>query len=103
MTATILNSITNEGSNVILQISADDLRQIIGEMYHAERGRTQKAIENHRERPALSRKQTAEALGVSLATLWHWAKDGYLVPVKIGSKVMYKASDIDRILTDKQQ
>ena len=103
MTANILNAITSEGHNIVLQVSAADLKQIISEMYHAEREHTQKAIESHRERPTLSRQQAAEALGVSLATLWHWAKDGYLVPVKIGNKVMYKPTDIDRILTEKQQ
>lgn len=98
MAATILNSIAQEKGNVILQVSASDLRQIISEMYHSERKHTQKAIEGHRERPTLSRKEAAEALGISLATLWHWAKDGYLVPVKIGNKVMYRPSDIEKIL-----
>ncbi len=103
MTTPILNSIISGDSNVILQVSAADLKRIVSEMYHAERERTQLAIEQHRERPTLSRKDAANALGVSLATLWHWAKEGYLVPVKIGTKVMYKAADIDNILLKKQQ
>lgn len=98
MTTTILNAITSGDANVILQISAADLREVMYEFYHQERERTEEAIKHHRERPTLSRTEAAKALGVSLATLWHWAKDGYLVPVKIGTKVMYKASDIDRVL-----
>lgn len=103
MTASILNAISAEGRNIVLQVSAADLKQIVGEMYHAEKSRTEEAIKQHRERATLSRKEACRVLGVSQATLWHWAKDGYLVPVKIGSKVMYKASDIDRILTENQK
>ena len=103
MTATILNAISTEGQKIVLQVSAADLKQIVGEMYHAEKTRTEEAIKQHRERPTLSRKEACEALGISQATLWHWAKSGYLVPTKIGSKVMYRATDIDRILLENQQ
>ena len=98
MTATILNAITTGDSNVILQVSAADLKQIVSEMYHSERQRTEEAIRQHREVPTISREEAAKILGVSLTTLWHWSKSGYLTPVKIGTKVMYRATDIDTIL-----
>ncbi len=101
MTATIIKAITNGDSNVILQVSASDLKQIVSEMYHDEKARTEEALRNQRELPTLSRTEAAKALGVSLTTLWHWANDGYLKPVKIGNKVMYKAIDIDNILQKK--
>lgn len=103
MTDTFINTISTDGHNVILQVSANDLKQIVSEMYHAERERTEVAIKLHRERPTLTRSEAAKALNVSLATLWHWAKSGYLVPTKIGTKVLYKATDIDRILNKGQQ
>lgn len=53
------------------------------------------------ERPAeeeyLSPTDTASMLGVSKNTLRRWAKDGYLVPVKIGRKSLYKLSEINKI------
>lgn len=48
-------------------------------------------------RTLLTRKETCEYLGVCEATLWKWAKSRYLVPIKTGSKVRYRKSDIDRI------
>lgn len=35
-------------------------------------------------------------LGVTRSTLWRWAKTGYLVPEKIGSRVRYKESDVKK-------
>ena len=31
-------------------------------------------------------------------TLWHWSKKNYLKPVKVGNKVRYRQSDIQKIL-----
>ena len=88
-----------EGANIILQISADDLKEVVKAFYHEEKERTEEAISRHREQPTLTRKDAAKKLGVTLATLWHWQKSGYLTPVKIGTKVMYRPSDVDELLT----
>ena len=42
--------------------------------------------------------QVKELCGVCDATLWHWNRKGYLKTVKVGNKVRYRASDIQRIL-----
>ncbi len=42
----------------------------------------------------LSKKETSEMLGVDPSTLWHWERRGYLMPVRIGTKVRYRYSDI---------
>lgn len=88
--------------NPILQISLNDLREVVKDLYHEERKRTEEAICAHREHATLTRKQTAKMLGVSLSTLWQWAKSGYLTPVKIGTKVMYRPSDVEATLTKQQ-
>ena len=86
---------------VIVQVAAADLRQAVAEMVQCERTRTAEAIASHRERPTMTREDAAKALNVTLSTLWRWAKMGYLNPVKIGTKVLYRASDIDRMLETK--
>jgi len=45
----------------------------------------------------LTRKQTAEKLGVDLSSLWRWQRQGYLVPIEVGGKRLYKLSDINKI------
>lgn len=37
-------------------------------------------------------------LHVDKSTLWRWAKTGYLVPVEVGGKRLYKQSELDQIL-----
>lgn len=88
---------------VSILVAAADLRAVVAGMLQRERAKIAEAIEAHREKPTMSRAEVARALGVTTATLWRWAKDGYLTPVKIGSKVLYRASDIEQMLNRKNQ
>lgn len=98
----LISQLKEGGANIILQVSADDLKEVMRSFYQDEQARTEDAIRKHREQPTLSRKDVAKQLGVSLATLWKWATTGYLVPVKIGTKVLYRSSDVEAILNNKQ-
>jgi len=51
------------------------------------------------EETFLTRKEAAAYLEVCETTLWKWAKPDceYLLPVRVGSKVKYRKSDLDRI------
>lgn len=101
MTATLLDQIAEGAPGVMLVVSAADLKNVVGEMCRAHYRQTEDAILKHREHPTMTRREVARALNITLSTLWRWAKDGYLVPVKIGTKVLYRASDIDRMLERK--
>ena len=39
----------------------------------------------------------AEQLNTTKITLWRWAKQGYLSPIKIGRKVYYLQSEINKL------
>lgn len=101
MEATTLNTITAGAPGVMLVVSAADLKNVVNAMWQEQDQRTADALAAQRERPTLTRFEAAKALNVTLTTLWRWAKIGYLTPVKIGTKVLYKASDIDRMLQEK--
>ena len=45
----------------------------------------------------LTKKEVMERLGVSSTTLWNWKNDRYLLPVKIGRKIFYRLSDINKL------
>lgn len=55
--------------------------------------RSQKVTE-----PLIAKQEVMQTLGKSANTLWKWARRGYLKPVKVGGRVMYKQADINRIL-----
>ena len=57
--------------------------------------------ENHDDAP-LTKKEVMDRLGVSSTTLWNWKNDRYLLPVKIGRKIFYRLSDINKLRGDSE-
>ena len=57
------------------------------------------------EETFFTRKEAAAYLEVCETTLWKWAKPdcGYLLPVRVGSKVKYRKSDLDRVKLGRQR
>lgn len=49
-----------------------------------------------------SRKETAEILGITLATLHKYTKDGVIDSHRIGNRVLYKFQDIESALTNRK-
>lgn len=46
----------------------------------------------------VSKKNVIIGLGVSHTTLWKWEQSGYLIPVRVGKKVYYRRSDIEKLV-----
>lgn len=42
-------------------------------------------------------KEVVELLNVSLATLWHWNKVGYLTHLKMGKTTLYLKSEVENL------
>ena len=101
MNAQLIQSIIDGNPAITLSVNAADLRNIILSIVQGERIRTQAEIEKYREQPILTREQAAKKLTISKNTLNRWAANGYLIPVKIGRRVLYKPSDIDEMLQKK--
>lgn len=102
MDAALMQTIIEGNPAITINVSAADLRSVVVEIVKQERQRIKDAIEQSRELPTMSRKDAAKALNIHINTLDSWAKDGYITPVKIGTKVLYKASDIDMMLARNQ-
>ena len=49
----------------------------------------------------LTKKEAMDKLHVSSTTLWQWARDEYLMPVKVGRKIYYRLEDINNLLNGK--
>lgn len=47
-----------------------------------------------------TRKETAELLRITLPTLNEWSKLGILQSCKVGSRVLYRVSDIEKCIKD---
>ncbi len=51
-------------------------------------------VKSEQQKEILTRKETAELLGINLSTLWAWTKAGKLSSFGIGNKVYYRYSQI---------
>ncbi|MBO6034001.1 MAG: helix-turn-helix domain-containing protein [Prevotella sp.] len=90
----------NQG-NVQLVVSAADLRELVNEWCDEREALKEAERKSMVEDERISQTEVEKTLGVTSATLWRWAKSGYLVPKKVGRKNIYLKSDIDRILHSK--
>lgn len=46
----------------------------------------------------LTQQETANIFSVSRVTIWKWTKSGILPSVRVGGRVYYRQSDIDKII-----
>ena len=56
------------------------------------------AIAEAKKEKYLTKEEVKKMCDVCDTTLWHWSKKNYLKPVKVGNKVRYRQSDIQKIL-----
>ena len=55
------------------------------------------AAENATEK-LLTKQEVMHKFGVCHTTLWNWARTNVLVPVKVGRKIHYRLSDVQKVL-----
>ena len=75
---------------VLRAIVADTVKQVMNE--------AKAETEAAKEMATMPLKEVAELLNVTKPTLWRWEKAGYLVPKKVGKRVLYLKSDVERML-----
>lgn len=80
------------GSQTLMIVSQHDLEVAVQNV-------VDKLLEQRENKPEtyLTAEETAKRLNVDRSTLWRWNKEGYLLTIKIGSKVRYKLSDVERL------
>lgn len=93
----MIRDLINKKENVLLVVNLEDLKELVNQI-HDERDAELKAIaDNQHENELLTADETAKLLGVKKNSLWRWAKNGYLTPVKIGRKCLYRQKDIEKL------
>ena len=82
-------------NNITISLTGEQLNEFANQILSGAR-----AIYEKVEAPEqyITRKHTAEMLGVDLSTLWRYNRQNYLCPVEIGGKRKYKLSEVNKIL-----
>ena len=84
-------------TQTVYQLNAEDLKQCIQEIVDENISRY---FSKPKAEKFLTIKQVAQLLGVTEPTLWRWNKEGILKRVKVGNKVRYKESDVNKVLEE---
>lgn len=91
----ILKSNPELAKHVRVEVSLADLHEFHN--FCTEAGRQEKQKQNDPEE-YLTPQQFADALQVSLVTLWSWDKKEITQPLRIGNAKRYRRSDLEKIL-----
>ena len=78
----------------LINLSISDLKCLISDVMKQELS----IVPQSKDERLLSPKETGEMLGIDLSTLYRWDKLDYLTKIKIGGKVRYRLSDIQKLL-----
>jgi len=93
----ILN-LLNSDANFNITIQKSDLIDFAKFMISETKNELEAEVIAQHNESYLTRLETCDFLKVDQSTLFRWAKRGYLIPLEVGGKRMYRMSDLKRIL-----
>lgn len=96
-----LQEFIDSGANVSITVTATDLLQFADHLIRSTKEELENAILVKKKEKYVTPDRARKQLHVDRSTLWRWAKSGYLIPVEVGGKRLYKQSEIDIILKNK--
>lgn len=92
-----IQEIVNSGASVQIVVNALDLKEAFLAWNTELNNQTQ---QQQPEDKLVTLKEVTKLLCVDKTTLWRWHKTGYLVKSKVGRKVYYKMSDVEKLMED---
>ena len=97
----LMDIIGDDPAHVIVQVKAEDLVRFAESIYERAHEDALQLLAEKDEDEMIPKKEAKALLGgVSDATLWRREKDGYLIPERIGRKILYRKSAILGLLTN---
>lgn len=93
-----IQEIIQSGANVSITIGTNDLLQFANHLIRTTKEELENTVLAKNKETYVTPDEAKVQLHVDRSTLWRWAKTGYLIPVEVGGKRLYKQSEIDIIL-----
>lgn len=94
----LLSILRDAPGSIRLEVSGEDLLAFSKSLIDRAKEELATQVAEARKERYLTKEQVKELCDVCDGTLWHWNRKGYLKAVKVGNKVRYRTSDIQRIL-----
>lgn len=80
-----------------------ELVELIKQTIEAAKAELLPAMVSAAQEVLLTKKEVMEKFGVCHTTLWNWNKNKILIPVKVGKKVCYRQSDVERLILERDR
>jgi len=84
--------------NITISIGINDLRRWYLELVNDKISQMEKEAAEKAANELMTTEDVCDFLGRSSSTLQRWKKRGYLVPARIGGRLMYRRIDVEKIL-----
>lgn len=97
----LFSIIQNGNGNIKLEVTGEDLLIFSNRLINQAKEELSTVLAEERKEKYLTKEEVKQLCDVCDTTLWHWARKNYLKPVKVGNKVRYRQSDIQRLLNGK--
>lgn len=90
---TSIQNLLDCGANVVLQVSADELKKFLLDVVSQTDNQKKEEPETY-----LTPSELSKLIKADKSTLFRWAKIGLLKPLEIGGKRLYRKSDVETLM-----
>ena len=97
-----LADLLQTNANISVTITLEDLRTYSNELIQSTKKELEAEVMAQQNESYLTWVEACDFLKVKQTTLYRWANRGYLVPIQMGGKRMYRKSDLQRILNGRR-
>ena len=99
----LLELINSGVTDVTVNVKLADLVELIKQTIEAAKAELLPAMVSAAQEVLLTKKEVMEKFGVCHTTLWNWNKNKILIPAKVGKKVCYRQSDVERLILERDR
>jgi len=102
----LLELINSGVTDVTVNVKLADLVELIKQTIEAAKAELLPAMVSAAQEVLLTKKEVMEKFGVCHTTLWNLNKNKILIPViplKVGKKVCYRQSDVERLILERDR
>ena len=98
MKGKLYETLIGTDARLAITISGEELKEFIEDVIADARLRAESEIKAKQSEECIDKEEVKTLLRVCDTTLWKWDKRGKLVPQKVGSRNIYRKSDVLAVL-----
>lgn len=85
-------------ASTLIMCDEAQLRKIVADTVRQVLNQAKAEAEAAKEMATLTREEVTKVLNVTKPTLWRWERAGYLIPKKVGKRVLYLRSEVEAMI-----